>query len=83
MWVKATDRLKINKKIKFIPISAGTTAIESDAKVSPLFSAIKIYATTIVDGRLPKIPPVFVPYFSAINMIIITIDADKINGKMV
>ena len=62
------------------PISAGTTEIESDAKTVPLFNAMKIYATTTVDGIVPMIPPVLVPYFSAIIVIRITTAAERING---
>ncbi len=35
---------------------------------------------TIVDGRVPKIPPILVPYRSAINIIKITIKAERIKG---
>ena len=78
-----TRMAKQNKKIRLIPSSAGTTAADSDAKSTPLLIVIKMKATTIVDGRVPIIPPVFVPYFSAIYIIIITTNADKINGKIV
>ena len=66
----------------FIAISKGTTDTDSAAKSTPLFIAIKINAIIIVDGSVPIIPPIFVPYFSAITVIIITINADKINGKI-
>ena len=66
-----------------IPISAGTTATDLDAKVNPLFNAIKIYATIIVEGSVPSIPPVFVPYFSAISIIKITTAAERKKGRIV
>jgi hypothetical protein len=66
-----------------IPISAGTTTTDLDAKSGPLYKAIKTKATIIVDGKDPKIPPVFVPNFSAIIVIIITINADIIKGIIV
>ena len=37
----------------------------------------------IVVGRVPIIPPIFVPYFSAITVIKITTSADNINGSIV
>ena len=64
-----------------MPNSAGTTAADLEAKSTFWFRAIKINAITIVDGRVPKMPPVFVPYRSAINIIRITIIAERINGR--
>jgi len=61
-----------NKKITLIPSSAGITTAASEAKSVPLLTAIKINAITRVDGRVPKIPPTFVPKRSAITVIRIT-----------
>jgi len=72
---------KIKRKNIFIPISNGTIDTACDAKFTPLFIAIKINAIIIVDGKVPSIPPIFVPYFSAIIVMIITISADRINGR--
>ena len=72
-----------NRKTMFIAISNGTIDTDSDANCTPLLQAIKIYAIMIVDGKVPRIPPVLVPYFSAIIVIIITTNADNMNGKIV
>ena len=79
-WTKIA---KINKKITLKPSSAGTTAAALDAKLFPLLIAIKTKATTIVEGSVPRIPPTFEPYRSAINIMIITTNADRIKGRMV
>jgi hypothetical protein len=34
----------------------------------------------IVDGIVPKMPPTFVPYFSAITVMMMTISAESTNG---
>ncbi len=52
---------KKNRKTTLIPISAGTTATDLEAKYTPLLRAIKKNAITIVDGRVPIMPPTFVP----------------------
>jgi hypothetical protein len=75
--------MTISRKKMLIPISAGTTAIELEAKVRPLFNAIKTYATIIVDGSVPRIPPTFVPNFSATTVINITTKADIKKGIIV
>ena len=77
------NNTKINRNRRLIPISAGTTATELEAKITPLFNAMKIKATIMVEGKVPKIPPVFVPYFSAITVIIITTKAERTNGIIV
>jgi len=41
---------------------------------------IKINATIIVEGRVPRIPPIFVPYRSAIIVIRIIIAAERTKG---
>jgi len=78
------DRLarmaKRNRKIRLMPSSAGTTATDWDAKSTPLFMEIKTKAIIIVEGSVPRIPPTFVPYFSAMMVIMITISADRTNG---
>ena len=71
----------ITKNNMLIPNSAGITDADFEAKFISLFIAKKIRAITIVDGNVPRIPPIFVPYFSAIAIIITTIIADKIKGK--
>jgi hypothetical protein len=73
----------MNMKNRLIPISAGTTATEIDANSTPLFKAMKIYAMIMVVGSVPSIPPVLVPNFSAIIVIIITTAADAKNGRIV
>ena len=78
-----TSIVNMNRKIRFIPISAGTTAAVRETKSVPLFNAIKINAIIMVEGSVPSIPPTFVPYFSAIMVIIITIIAERMNGKIV
>ena len=78
-----TSIVNMNRKIRFIPISAGTTAAVRAAKSVPLFNAIKMNAIIMVEGSVPSIPPIFVPYFSAITVIIITIIAERTNGKIV
>ena len=65
-----------------IPIAAGTIDIDSAAKSAPLLNPIKRNATTVVCGRVPIIPPIFVPYRSAIIVIIITIKDVNIKGIM-
>jgi hypothetical protein len=57
-WTRSANN---NRKITLIPNSAGTTAADLAAKSTFWFRAIKINAITIVDGRVPKIPPIFVP----------------------
>jgi hypothetical protein len=73
----------ITRNNKFIAISAGTIDADLLAKTSPLFSAIKIKAIIMVEGIVPKMPPTFVPYFSAIIVITITIKADNKNGRTI
>ena len=41
---------------------------------------IKTKAIIIVEGSVPRIPPTFVPYFSAMMVIMMTISADRTNG---
>jgi hypothetical protein len=65
-----------------IPISAGTTVIDSDAKSTFLLNAIKRNAITIVEGRVPIMPPTFVPYLSAIMVIAMTIDEAIKKGRI-
>lgn len=77
------NRLNINKKIRLIPISAGTTIADLAANEIELVKAINKNATTIVDGRVPNIPPTFVPYRSAIKVIMTTITADIAKGTTV
>ena len=74
---------KVRRKMRLIPISAGTTATDCAANCVPLVMAMKRKAMMMVDGRVPSTPPVFVPYFSAITVIRITIKADITNGRMV
>ena len=76
-------RAKRRRKIRLIPISAGTTATESEANWKPLSNPMKRKAIMIVDGSVPIMPPVFVPYFSAIIVTKITTRADKIKGMIV
>jgi hypothetical protein len=82
---KITDlKIKIPKIIKnniLIPNSAGITEADSEAKYISLFIDKNTRAITIVEGNVPRIPPIFVPYFSAINIITTTIIADNIKGK--
>ncbi len=78
-----TSIVNMNRKIRFIPISAGITAAVREAKSVPLFNAIKMNAIIMVDGSVPSIPPTFVPYFSAIIVMIITIIAERMNGKII
>ena len=73
----------IKRNITLNPSSAGTTEAASDAKDVPLFNAIKINATIIVDGSVPSIPPAFEPYFSAINMTRMTTSAESIKGMTI
>jgi len=58
---RCTRRENRNRKIRLMPNSAGTTATDWDAKSIPLFNEIKRNAMTMVEGRVPKIPPIFVP----------------------
>ena len=82
-FIDLYDRFtNVSKKIIFIPISDGTIAADFDAKSVPLFNAMKMNAIIIVDGIVPRIPPIFVPYFSAITVMIITIIADSMNGNI-
>lgn len=67
----------------FTPISAGTTETDSEAKFGPLFKDMNMKITTMVEGNVPIIPPTFVPNFSAITVIKITIIVDKIKGKRI
>ena len=55
--------LKANTKRNrtFMPNSAGTTAAASDANRFPSLYAIKINAITMVEGSVPRMPPVFDP----------------------
>lgn len=71
----------IAKKHILIPNSAGIITADSEAKFLLLLIAKKIRAITIVEGSVPRIPPILVPYFSAMNIIIITNIADNTNGK--
>jgi hypothetical protein len=71
----------ITKNNMLIPNSAGITDADFEAKFTSLVIAKKTRAITIVDGNVPRIPPIFVPYFSAIAIISTTIIADKIKGK--
>ena len=68
------------RKTRLIPISAGTIDTDCTANSIEFVIAIKRNAITIVDGRVPKMPPTFVPNFSAMTVIITTISADSING---
>ena len=36
----------------------------------------------IVEGSVPRMPPAFVPYFSAITVINITMNAERMNGNI-
>ena len=74
--------VKKNRNITLAPISAGTTATDLDAKFTSVFNDIKMNATTIVDGNVPRKPPTLVPNFSAMTVIMITINADKMNGMI-
>ena len=38
---------------------------------------------TIVEGSVPSIPPLFVPYFSATMVMIMTMSAEKKKGRIV
>ena len=58
---RCTSNANRNRKIMLIPNSAGTTAADRDAKSTSLLMAMKINAMTIVEGRVPRMPPVFVP----------------------
>ena len=71
----------MTKNNTFIPNSAGITAAASEEKLISWLIAKNMRAITIVDGNVPRIPPIFVPYFSAINIITTTIIADRIKGK--
>jgi hypothetical protein len=71
---------KASRNVRFIPISAGTTAAEREAKTKPLLNEINTKAITMVDGNVPIIPPTFVPYFSAMTVINTTINADRAKG---
>ena len=74
---------KRRRKMRLIPISAGTTATESAANMIPLSRAMKRNAMMMVEGSVPMIPPVFVPYFSAMMVTRITTSADKAKGMIV
>jgi len=74
---------KRRRKIRLIPISAGTTATESAANVTPLSRAMNRKAMMMVDGSVPMTPPVFVPYFSAVMVTRMTTSADKTKGMIV
>lgn len=65
-----------------MPISAGTTVTALDANSTSLFNAIKRNAITILEGRVPTIPPTFVPYLSAITVIAMTTQEDIKKGMM-
>lgn len=71
------------RKIRFIPISAGTITTDLVANSIEFVRAIKRKAITIVDGKVPRIPPTFVPYLSAIIVIKTTTNADNMNGTIV
>jgi hypothetical protein len=77
------DITKTSRNVRFIPISAGTTAADREAKTKPLLSEINTKAIMIVDGKVPIIPPTLVPYFSAINVIKTTIKADSAKGIII
>lgn len=70
------------RNMALTPISAGTTIAVLDAKKTSLLNAIKIKATTIVDGRVPIMPPVFVPNLSAITVINITMIQENRKGMI-
>ena len=65
MKAKMVDRwisiAKTKRNIILIPSSAGTTETARDANSSPSFIAMKINAMMIVEGSVPRIPPIFVP----------------------
>ena len=71
-----------NKKTTLTPISAGTTATDLEAKYTSLLRAIKTNVITIVDGIVPIMPPIFVPYRSASIVIKVAIVAERVNGMI-
>ena len=77
---RCTIKAKMKRKMMLIPSSAGTTAAAFAANCSFSFMAIKRKAMTIVEGRVPSIPPTFVPYRSAIIVIKMTTNAERKNG---
>ena len=77
------SNVKVSRKMRLIPISAGTTATDCAANCVPLSKAMKRKAMMMVDGSVPSTPPVFVPYFSAITVIKTTTKADITNGRIV
>lgn len=71
------------RKTRLIPISAGTIDTDDTANSIELVSAINRNAITIVEGSVPKIPPIFVPNLSATTVINTTTRADRIKGTNV
>lgn len=75
--------VKVTRNTRLIPISAGTTATDSEANCAPLSKAMKRNAMMMVEGSVPRIPPVFVPYLSAMMVTSTTTSADNAKGMMV
>ena len=74
---------KVTRNTRLIPISAGTTATDSETNCTPLSKEMKRNAMMIVEGSVPMIPPVFVPYLSAMMVMSTTTSADNAKGMMV
>lgn len=83
--VRDRDARRANKREKMMLMasSAGTTATDCEAKLRSLLREMKIKAITIVEGSVPRIPPILVPNFSATTVMMITIRAEKRNGRMI
>ena len=84
-FVSDCDARRANMRVKMMLMasSAGTTAADCEAKVRSLLREMKMKAMTIVEGSVPRIPPILVPNFSAMTVMMITIRVAKRKGSMV